>query len=198
MTTPDSTVPASGPIPVPGCTRILGIDPGSVRTGFGIVDADSTGRCTHVHNGALLVGGAEDFPMRLKAIFEGLGALLERYQPQEVAIERVFLAKNPDSALKLGQARGAAICAAVARSLAVFEYSPMQIKNAVVGRGVADKLQVQHMVAMLLELSGNLQADAADALAVAITHAHSRGLAERTGVLASTLLRRRGGRGRRR
>src|SRR5690606_8863227 len=107
-------VPAPGwRVSVPARVRILGIDPGSVRTGWGVVDADATGRCTHVANGALAVGGGEDFALRLKAIFDGLRALLAAHAPQEVAIERVFLAKNPDSALKLGQARGAAICAAV-------------------------------------------------------------------------------------
>ena len=177
---------------VPARVRILGIDPGSVRTGWGVVDADATGRCAHVAHGALAVGGGEDFALRLKAIFDGLRALLAAHAPQEVAIERVFLAKNPDSALKLGQARGAAICAAVSVDLPVHEYAPMQIKNAVVGRGVAEKTQVQHMVGVLLGLDAKLQADAADALAVAITHAHSRTLAARTGVLASALLRRRG------
>ncbi|HEX5755184.1 MAG TPA: crossover junction endodeoxyribonuclease RuvC [Arenimonas sp.] len=172
--------------------RILGIDPGSQRTGVGIVDADATGKAVHVHHEAVFVAGEEDFPQRLKAIVLRLTALIEEYRPQEVAIERVFLAKNPDSALKLGQARGAAICAAVLRDLPVNEYAPMQIKNAVVGRGVAEKAQVQHMVGVLLGLPGKLQADAADALAVAITHAHSRSLAARTGVLASALLRRRG------
>lgn len=181
--------------PSPGSTRILGIDPGSVRTGIGIVEADGTGQCRHLHHEALQVGGG-DFPGRLKAIFDGVQALIDRYRPDEVAVERVFLAKNPDSALKLGQARGAAICAVVARGLPVHEYSPMQIKNAVVGRGVAEKGQVQHMVAVLLGLKEKPQADAADALAVAITHAHSRTLAERTGAPASALLRRRG-RGRR-
>jgi len=183
---------------LPGPVRILGIDPGSVRTGWGFVEADATGHCSHIAHGALAVGGGEDFALRLKAIFDGLRELIAQHQPQEVAIERVFLAKNPDSALKLGQARGAAICAAVSVDLPVHEYSPMQIKNAVVGRGVAEKSQVQHMVGVLLGLDQKLQADAADALAVAITHAHARGLAGRTGVLASSLLRRRGGRGRRR
>lgn len=173
-------------------TRILGIDPGSQRTGVGIVDADAGGSCRHVHHAALFVAGAEDFPRRLKAILDGLGALLDEFRPDEVAVERVFMAKNPDSALKLGQARGAAICAVVLRELPVHEYSPMQIKNAVVGRGVAEKQQVQHMVGVLLGLSDRLQADAADALAVAITHAHSRTLAERTGMVASAMLRRRG------
>lgn len=174
--------------------RILGIDPGSQRTGIGIVDADATGHCTHVHHEALFVADAEDFPQRLKAILEGVGDLLDRYAPSEIAIERVFMAKNADSALKLGQARGAAICAVVQRTLPVHEYSPMQVKNAVVGRGVAEKNQVQHMVGVLLGLNEKLQADAADALAVAITHAHARTLAQRTGVLASALMRRRGGR----
>jgi len=173
-------------------TRILGIDPGSQRTGVGIVDADASGNCRHIHHQALFVAGAEDFPRRLKAILDGLGALLDEFRPDEVAVERVFMAKNPDSALKLGQARGAAICAVVQRDLPVHEYSPMQIKNAVVGRGVAEKQQVQHMVGVLLGLTDRLQADAADALAVAITHAHSRTLAERTGMVASALLRRRG------
>ncbi|MFC4727781.1 crossover junction endodeoxyribonuclease RuvC [Coralloluteibacterium thermophilus] len=172
--------------------RVLGIDPGSVRTGIGVVDADALGRPAHVFHAALAVGGAEDFPLRLKAIFDGICGLIETHRPQEVAIERVFVSRNPDSALKLGQARGAAICAAVHCGLPVHEYSPMQIKNAVVGRGAAEKTQVQHMVGVLLNVDGRLQADAADALAVAITHAHSRLLAARTGVLASALLRRRG------
>ncbi len=174
--------------------RILGIDPGSQRTGVGIVDADATGKCVHVFHDALVIGGEEDFPKRLKAILEGVSGLIERYRPDEVAIERVFMAKNADSALKLGQARGAAICAVVLRDLPVHEYSPMQVKQAVVGRGVAEKGQVQHMVGVLLNLRDKLQADAADALAVAITHAHSRTLADRTGVAASALLRRRGSR----
>jgi crossover junction endodeoxyribonuclease RuvC len=172
--------------------RILGIDPGSQRTGIGIVDADPTGQCVHVHHEALHVVTADDFPQRLKAIFDGIGALIERYRPHEVAIERVFMAKNADSALKLGQARGAAICAVVQRDLAIHEYTPMQVKNAVVGGGSAEKAQVQHMIGVLLRLPGKLQADAADALAVAVTHAHTRTLAQRTGVLASALLRRRG------
>lgn len=159
---------------------------------MGIVDADATGQCVHVHHEALAVGGAEDFAQRLKAIFDGLCGLIERFQPQEMAIERVFLAKNPDSALKLGQARGAAICAVLSREVAVHEYSPMQIKNAVVGRGAADKAQVQHMIGVLLGIGPKIQADAADALAVAITHAHTRTLAGRAGVLGSQLLRRRG------
>jgi crossover junction endodeoxyribonuclease RuvC len=181
-------------------TRILGIDPGSVRTGVGIVDADATGHCVHVHHEALAVGvgvnGEDGFADRLKRIFDGLCGLIETWRPDEMAIERVFLAKNPDSALKLGQARGAAICAVMSREVAVHEYSPMQIKNAVVGRGAADKAQVQHMIGVLLGIGPKIQADAADALAVAITHAHTRTLADRAGVVGSDMLRRRG-RGRR-
>jgi crossover junction endodeoxyribonuclease RuvC len=176
-------------------TRILGIDPGSVRTGVGIVDADATGRATHVFHTALVIATDDAFPLRLKRILDGLGALMEQFKPDEVAIERVFMAKNADSALKLGQARGAAICAAVLRDLPVNEYSPMQIKQAVVGRGVAEKTQVQHMVGVLLNLQGMpLQADAADALAIAITHSHARTLALQTGIAASLLMRRRGSR----
>jgi crossover junction endodeoxyribonuclease RuvC len=172
--------------------RILGIDPGSVRTGIGIVDADAQGRCTHVHHDTLRLNDRENFTLRLKAILDGLWASIEQWRPQEVAIERVFLARNPDASLKLGQARGAAICAVVSRDLAVNEYSPMQIKTAVVGRGAAEKVQVQHMVGVLLNLGERLQADAADALAVAITHAHARTLAQQTGIPAAALLRRRG------
>jgi crossover junction endodeoxyribonuclease RuvC len=173
-------------------TRILGIDPGSVRTGVGIVDSDATGRATHVCHAMLAIGGADSFPLRLKQLLDELGALIDAHAPQEVAIERVFMAKNADSALKLGQARGAAICAAVLRDLPVHEYSPMQIKQAVVGRGIAEKTQVQHMVGVLLNLQGTpLQADAADALAIAITHAHARTLAQQTGVSAAALMRRR-------
>lgn len=172
--------------------RILGIDPGSVRTGVGIVDADATGRAAHVFHTALALGDADNFPLRLKRILDQLGELIERYRPQEVAIERVFLAKNPDSALKLGQARGAAICAAVLRDLPIHEYAAREVKQAVVGRGSAEKSQVQHMVGVLLNLQGEkLQADAGDALAIAITHAHARTLSAQTGVSVA-LLRRRG------
>ena len=175
-------------------TRILGIDPGSVRTGIGIVDVDVAGSATHVFHTALHVGDESDFPQRLKAIVLGVADAIERWQPTEVAIERVFMAKNPDSALKLGQARGAAICACVLRDLPISEYSPMQVKQGLVGRGIADKSQVQHMVGVLLGLHGKLQADAADALAVAITHAHARALSQRTGVSTSELLHRRSAR----
>jgi crossover junction endodeoxyribonuclease RuvC len=171
-------------------TRILGIDPGSQRTGIGIIDADITGRATHVFHVPLLLLGADSFPLRLKLLLDGLGEIIEKYRPDEVAIEKVFMARNPDSALKLGQARGAAVCAAVMRGLPVHEYAAKEIKLAVVGKGGAEKRQVQHMVGVMLNLSGKLQADAGDALAVAITHAHVRATAERIGINASQVWRR--------
>ncbi len=167
---------------VPRMIRILGIDPGSQRTGVGIIDVDPTGKVLHVHHLPLVLLGADDFPNRMKLLVLGLNALVEEYRPHEVAIEKVFMARNPDSALKLGQARGAAISAVVMRDLPVHEYAASEIKLAVVGRGGAEKQQVQHMVGLMLNLKTKLQADAADALAVAITHAHVRATAQRLGV----------------
>ncbi|KAA8920536.1 crossover junction endodeoxyribonuclease RuvC [Xanthomonas sontii] len=169
-------------MPNPGSTRILGIDPGSQRTGVGIIDVDAAGRTRHVHHAPLVLLGEGDFALRLKRLLHGLDALIEEYRPQEVAIERVFMGKSADAALKLGHARGAAICAAVLRELPVHEYAAKEIKLAVVGKGAAEKQQVQHMVGLMLSLTGKLQADAADALAVAITHAHVRATAQRLGV----------------
>jgi len=163
-------------------TRILGIDPGSQRTGVGIIDIDGNGRARHVYHAPLMLLGEGDFAQRLKRLLLGLAAVIETWQPQEVAIEQVFMSRNPDSALKLGQARGAAISAVVLRDLPVHEYAASEIKLAVVGKGGADKVQVQHMVGIMLNLQGKLQADAADALAVAITHAHVRATAARLGV----------------
>jgi crossover junction endodeoxyribonuclease RuvC len=172
-------------------TRILGIDPGSQRTGVGIIDVDGAGRPSHVFHAPLnlLVAdddgdGRDDFPLRLKRLLQGLGEIIETHRPDEVAIEKVFMARNPDSALKLGHARGAAICAVVQRDLPVHEYAAKEVKLAVVGTGGADKAQIQHMVGIMLNLKGTLQADAADALAVAITHAHVRATAQRLGVQA--------------
>nr|WP_298156407.1 crossover junction endodeoxyribonuclease RuvC [uncultured Pseudoxanthomonas sp.] len=163
-------------------TRILGIDPGSQRTGIGIIDVDAAGKVSHVHHAPLVLLGAEDFPQRLRVLLDGLAAVIATWQPDEVAIEKVFMARNPDSALKLGQARGAAISAVVLRDLPVHEYAAKEVKLAVVGRGSAEKNQIQHMVGIMLNLHGRLQADAADALAVAITHAHVRATAKRLGV----------------
>jgi crossover junction endodeoxyribonuclease RuvC len=162
--------------------RILGIDPGSQRTGVGIIDVDDAGRISHVHHQPIVLLAAENFPQRLKQLLAELDALITGYRPQEVAIEKVFMARNPDSALKLGQARGAALCAAVLRDLPIHEYAAKEVKLAVVGKGGADKQQVQHMMTVMLNLKGNIQADAADALAIAITHAHVRATAQRIGI----------------
>ncbi len=177
--------------PGPGVVRILGIDPGSQRTGVGIIDVDAHGHLTHVFHTALAVAGETTFALRLKRIFDELGAILDTHHPHECGIERVFMARNPDSALKLGQARGAAICAAVSHDLEVHEYAATEVKRAVVGSGKGDKSQVQHMVGVLLGLSGPLQADAADALAIAITHAHTRAGLVRVGIPRTAWRRRR-------
>jgi crossover junction endodeoxyribonuclease RuvC len=155
--------------------RVLGLDPGSRRTGFGVVESRG-GQCLHIAHGCIVVPPAATLAARLRLIFERLSELVARHRPDEVAIERVFVNRNVDSALKLGQARGAALCA-VPHGLAVFEYAPRAIKLALVGSGAAEKRQVAHMVRALLALEGRLAADAADALAVALCHAHSRQLA---------------------
>lgn len=150
--------------------RILGIDPGSRVTGYGIVDV-SAGSVAYVDSGCIRLAD-EAMPVRLMMIHQGICDLIQTYRPQEFAIEAIFVHKNPNSALKLGQARGVALCAAVLAQLPVSEYAAKSIKQAVVGKGAADKTQVQHMVKILLNRSGKVQSDAADALAVALTHAH--------------------------
>lgn len=154
---------------------ILGIDPGSRITGYGVISKEGN-RLIHVDNGAIFTQSAEDLPQRLQQIFAGLSAIIEQYRPEAVAVENVFLAKNAQSALKLGQARGAAIVAAVCVGLCVFEYTALQVKQAVVGCGRAEKQQVQHMIKVLLNLPEVAQEDASDALAVAVCHAHSAGM----------------------
>jgi crossover junction endodeoxyribonuclease RuvC len=171
--------------------RILGIDPGSQRTGIGIIETDASGASRHVFHAALHLLDNDTFPLRLKQIFDEVCALIAEHRPSEVAIEKVFMARNPDSALKLGQARGAAICAVVHCGLPVTEYAPKEIKQAVVGGGGADKAQIQHMVGVLLNISTKLQADAADALAVALTHAHTRASVQRIGIPRTAWRRRR-------
>ncbi|MCE9678789.1 crossover junction endodeoxyribonuclease RuvC [Shewanella sp. AS1] len=150
---------------------ILGIDPGSRITGYGVIKCHGRQQI-YLGSGCIRTQG-DDLASRLKIIFDGISEIIRQYQPDEFAIERVFMAKNADSALKLGQARGAAIVAATNAGLPVAEYSATQIKNAVVGTGRAQKSQVQHMVQQMLNLSAAPQADAADALGVALCHYHT-------------------------
>lgn len=155
--------------------KILGIDPGSRITGYGLIRKEGN-RLIHVDNGAIFTDSASDFPGRLLRIYAGLSDIITRYSPDVVSIEDIFFATNVQSALKLGQARGAAIVAGVNAGLAVHEYTALQVKQAVVGHGKAAKEQVQQMVKILLGLPEIAQADASDALAVAICHANSAGL----------------------
>jgi crossover junction endodeoxyribonuclease RuvC len=150
--------------------RILGIDPGLRITGFGIIEKNGN-KLAYVSSGCIRSGGA-DLPDRLKVILSGLREIIGAHRPQQVALEKVFVNVNPASTLALGQARGTAICAAVDAGLPVSEYTALQVKQAVVGNGHAGKQQVQEMVKRLLKLSGVPSADAADALACAICHAH--------------------------
>lgn len=188
--------------------RVLGIDPGSRITGYGIVDAQGN-RLAHVASGCISLGSG---PMveRLSQIYRQINALIVEFAPHEVAIEQVFMHRNPQSALKLGQARGAAIVGASSEGTPVFEYSATQIKQATTGRGHAAKEQVQHMIRVLLNLDATPPSDAADALAAAVAHSHYRETAARVtsadGVMAAgvanplalTRSRRRTGRGGRR
>lgn len=153
-------------------TTIIGIDPGSRRTGYGVIKLEGN-RHLHIASGYLDVSA---YPVceRLRHIFLGLQEIIAKYLPQEAAIEQVFMHENPGSALKLGQARGAAIVALDV--VPVAEYSARQVKKSVVGHGAATKEQVQFMVQRLLNLTGGLQADTADALAIALCHAHARNL----------------------
>ncbi|GLP96160.1 crossover junction endodeoxyribonuclease RuvC [Paraferrimonas sedimenticola] len=153
---------------------ILGIDPGSRITGYGVIKVQ--GKLTEYLGSGCIRTGDGPLPERLDVIFRGVSELIQQYQPDEFAIEQVFMAKNPDSALKLGQARGAAIVAASQAKLPVSEYAARLIKQALTGTGGADKVQVQHMVTHILRLPAKPQADAADALAVALCHSHSQKL----------------------
>jgi crossover junction endodeoxyribonuclease RuvC len=168
---------------------ILGIDPGLRITGFGVIE--KAGNTLRYVTSGCVKSGAGDLTVRLKAILEGLAEVIAAHRPEEVAIEKVFVNVNPQSTLALGQARGTAICAAVIAGLPVAEYTALQVKQSVVGKGHAQKEQVQHMVRRLLALPGNPSPDAADALACAICHAHggrlgafsTRGLSFRKGRL---------------
>lgn len=151
---------------------ILGIDPGSRKTGFGIINSVGA-RVDYITSGVIRIP-EDPLADRLRLIFDSVTEIIHEYCPQEMAIEQVFMAKSASSALKLGQARGAAIVAAASRDLPVSEYEARKIKQSVVGTGAADKLQVQHMVKTLLKLPGSPQEDAADALAVALCHANTQ------------------------
>ena len=153
--------------------RILGIDPGSRITGYGVIDSDGRHN-VHVTHGHIKVEGA-DLAEKLAYIYYRIQQIIEEHRPLEAGIEQVFMAKNAQSALKLGQARGAAMCAASIAGLPVHEYAAKLVKQSVVGKGGADKAQIQHMVPLLLNIRGTkLQADAADGLAIALCHAHLR------------------------
>ncbi|MDX2422536.1 MAG: crossover junction endodeoxyribonuclease RuvC [Amphritea sp.] len=151
---------------------ILGIDPGSRITGYGIINTVGA-KNEYVASGCIRLKG-DELAVRLAQIYAGVTQLIEQFCPQEMAIEQVFMARNPDSALKLGQARGVAIVAGANQGLEVAEYAARKVKQAVVGNGSAEKSQVQHMVRSILKLPGLPQADAADALAIALCHAHTR------------------------
>ena len=168
--------------------RILGIDPGLRVTGFGVIE-QSGSRLKYVTSGCVRSGEGE-LAARLKTLLDGLGEVIAANRPQQVAVEKVFVNVNPQSTLLLGQARGAAICAAVIADLPVAEYTALQVKQAVVGKGKAKKEQVQHMVRRLLALPGDPSPDAADALACAICCAHSG----RLGSVNTRHLRMKGGR----
>ncbi len=152
--------------------RILGLDPGSRITGYGVVDVDRSG-VRYVASGCIRVGSGA-MAGRLLEIHRHVTELVNAYVPAEIAIERVFMHRNPDSALKLGQARGAALCGACHAGAAVFEYAPRAVKQTVTGTGGAEKAQVMHMIKTLLALQGRMSADAADALAIAVCHAQHR------------------------
>jgi crossover junction endodeoxyribonuclease RuvC len=153
--------------------RILGLDPGSRVTGYGVVDAGQSG-VRYVASGCIRVGNG-DMSGRLLEIHRLVTELVDAYGPGEVAIERIFMHRNPDSALKLGQARGAALCGACHSGAKVFEYAARAVKQTVTGTGAAEKKQVQHMIKALLAVEGRIGSDAADALAIALCHAHHRG-----------------------
>jgi len=154
--------------------RILGIDPGLRTTGFGVIEQTGS-KLRYVTSGCVRSGSGE-LAARLQVILAGLAEVIAANRPQQAAIEKVFVNLNPQSTLLLGQARGAAICAAVIAGLPVAEYTALQVKQAVVGKGHAKKEQVQHMVRRLLALPGDPSPDAADALACAICHAHGGAL----------------------
>ncbi len=152
--------------------RVLGIDPGSIVTGFAILEKGNNG-LIHVHSGSIRPSARKSFAVRLKDIYRSLQAVINDFEPDDVAIEGVFLAKNPQSAIKLSQVRGVTMLASAEAGLKIYEYSPRAVKLAVVGYGQASKQQVQKMVQALVSLKGMPSPDTADALAVAICHIHT-------------------------
>ncbi|MDP3439956.1 MAG: crossover junction endodeoxyribonuclease RuvC [Azonexus sp.] len=170
--------------------RILGIDPGLRVTGFGVIELQGK-QLVYVASGCIKSNDKESLPARIKTLFAGISEVIATYAPNQAAVEKVFVNVNPQSTLLLGQARGAALSALVHADLSVAEYTALQVKQAVVGQGKASKDQVQHMVIRLLNLTGAPTADAADALACAIAHAHGgQGL----GAMSTAGYRVRGGR----
>jgi crossover junction endodeoxyribonuclease RuvC len=159
--------------------RVLGIDPGSAATGYGVVEVRDRSLISIAH-GVITTSSRQTFPLRLQVIHQTLQAVIGQHRPGCAVLEGIFFAKNVRSALQLGQARGAALVAAVGAGLEVFEYSPLEVKSAVTGYGRASKTQVQRMVGSLIDLSSGLPAtDATDALALAICHIHGMGLQKR-------------------
>lgn len=163
--------------------RVLGIDPGSRTTGFAVIDTDGH-RSARVDSGCIRVG-EQPWPDRLWLIFDRVSAIVAEYRPHEMAVEQLIFARDPTAALKIGQARGAVLCAGLKGGVTVHEYSPKSVKLAVVGTGGAEKSQVQHMVRVLLSLSEHPAEDEADALAIALCHAHSMGIPARKRAAAS-------------
>ena len=160
--------------------RVLGIDPGSHITGYGIVDSYK-GKLLHVSDGSIVAGSKKNLALRLNSIFDSIQKVIGEFKPDDVVIEEIFYAKNARSAIMLGHARGVAILCAAQQGLPVFEYSPMKIKQSVVGYGNATKDQVQKMVKALLKLNSISKPDASDALAAAICHIHHKGRQEARG-----------------
>ncbi|WP_058553648.1 crossover junction endodeoxyribonuclease RuvC [Thiohalocapsa sp. ML1] len=163
--------------------RILGIDPGSRNTGYAVIDSD--GRHSRAVASGCIRVGQEPWPDRLGLIFDRVAELVAEHKPNEMAVEQLIFARDPTAALKIGQARGAVLCAGLKGGVIVHEYSPKSVKLAVVGSGGADKAQVQHMVRILLSLPATPGEDEADALAIALCHAHSMGIPQRKRAAAS-------------
>lgn len=176
--------------------RILGVDPGLRKTGFGVIEVQGQ-HLQYIASGTIVVPTDEPLALRLRVILQHLREIVENHQPDLSAVEQVFVNTNPHSTLLLGQARGAALCALADSGLEVHEYTALQIKKTVVGRGHATKEQIQHMVQYLLRLNGTPAPDAADALACALCHAHHAPLQQqliKQNTLSTTQLRTRGGR----